>query len=111
MKHTLRTFCMALATMGLAASSAWAGETVVTQKGKKFAPGQIEIKVGDTITFVNAEKRLRHNVYSKDAGFKYVRVKMQKPGDKNSIVVKNAGTFTIQCALHPKMKMTVKVSN
>ncbi|MBT4486190.1 MAG: methylamine utilization protein [Rhodospirillaceae bacterium] len=85
-------------------------EIVISQKGKKFVPGRVEAKVGDVLTFVNEEKRKRHNVYSKTAGFKYLKIRKQKPGDRDSVTLKNAGTATIRCALHPKMKLTVVVT-
>ena len=93
----------------LAPATARAAEIVVSQKGKKFVPGKIEAKVGDTLTFVNDEMRKRHNVYSGSAGFEYLDIKKQKPGDRDSVRLKNVGTAVIQCALHPKMKLTVTV--
>jgi plastocyanin len=87
----------------------FAADHVVSQKNKKFSPGDLTIKAGDTITFANDEKRHRHNVYTKDESFKYVKVKIQKPGQRNTITVNNTGEFTLLCALHPKMIMKVKV--
>ena len=87
-----------------------AAEQVITQKDKKFIPGELRIKVGDTLTFVNAEKRRRHNVYSKNDDFAYVKIRKQKPGDEDSVVIKSAGTIELRCALHPKMMMVVYVS-
>ena len=94
----------------LTATQAVAAEIVIVQKGKKFVPGKVNAKVGDTLTFVNEERRKRHNVYSKSAGFKYLKVKKQKPGDRDSVTIKNAGTAVILCALHPKMKLTVVIT-
>ncbi len=92
-------------------SDAQAKEWVVNQIDKKFAPTVMNIKVGDTLTFINAEKKKRrHNIYTKSDGFKYVKVRKQLPGDKDSIVIKNAGTIKVLCALHPRMKMTVNVT-
>lgn len=94
----------------LGATGAMAAEIVISQKGKKFVPGNIQAKVGDTLTFVNEEKRKRHNVYSKTPGFEYLKIKKQKPGGRDSVAIKNAGTAVILCALHPKMKLTVVIS-
>ena len=87
-----------------------AAEYVVSQKDREFIPGELRIKVGDTLTFVNAEKRRRHNVYSKSSDFDYVNIRKQQPGDKDSVVIKNAGKLELRCALHPKMAMIVYVS-
>ena len=103
----LTGFCLAAT---IVAAQAKATDIVISQKGKKFVPGTVQAKVGDTLTFVNEEKRKRHNVYSKTAGFKYLKIRKQKPGDRDSVTLKNAGTATIRCALHPKMKLTVVVT-
>lgn len=87
-----------------------AAEYVISQKDRKFIPGELRIKVGDTLTFINDEKRRRHNVYSKSSDFDYVKIRKQKPGDKDSVVIKTAGTIELRCALHPKMAMMVYVS-
>ncbi len=87
-----------------------AAEYVISQKDRKFLPGELRIKVGDTLTFVNAEKRRRHNVYSKSSDFDYVKIRKQKPGDEDSVVITSAGTIELRCALHPKMTMMVYVS-
>jgi plastocyanin len=104
---TLVALCM---TGTLFTTEAVAADIVISQKGKKFVPIKVNAKVGDTLTFVNEEKRKRHNVYSKSAGFKYLKIKKQKPGDRDSVTIKNAGTAVILCALHPKMKLTVVIT-
>ncbi len=94
----------------IVAAQAKAPEIVISQKNKKFLPGSVTAKVGDVLTFVNDEKRKRHNIYSKSKNFKYLKIKKQKPGDRGSVTLKNAGTAVIRCALHPKMKLTVVVT-
>ncbi len=94
----------------IVAAQARATEIIISQEGKKFVPGAIEAKVGDTLTFVNNEKRKRHNVYTKTAGFKYLKIRKQKPGDRDSVTLKNAGTALVRCALHPKMKLKIVVT-
>jgi plastocyanin len=94
----------------LCATEAMAAEITISQNGKKFLPNKVNAKVGDTLTFVNDEKSRRHNVYSKSAGFRYLKVKKQKPGDRDSVTIKNAGTAVVLCALHPKMKLTIVIS-
>lgn len=104
------TFLAAM-VLFVSVSDAQAKEWIVEQVDKKFAPLKLDIKVGDTLTFINAEKKKRrHNIYTKSDGFKYVKVRKQLPGDKDSVVIKNAGTIKVLCALHPRMKMTVNVS-
>ncbi len=95
----------------LVPANAKAVEIIVIQKDKKFVPNEIEARVGDTLTFVNDEKRKRHNVFSSSPGFEYLDIRKQKPGDRDSVTLKNAGTAIIQCALHPKMKVTIVILN
>jgi len=83
-------------------------EYTVSQKGKKFRPAEIGINVGDSITFVNDDKT-RHNVYSKSAGLEF-KIKKQKPGDRNTITFGRAGRAEVRCAIHPKMKLVITVS-
>ena len=92
-------------------SNAQAKEWKIEQVDKKFMPTTLDIKVGDTLTFINSEKKKRrHNIYTKSAGFKYVKVRKQLPGESDSVVIKNAGTIKVLCALHPRMKLTVNVT-
>ncbi len=109
----MKLFLSALAVIVMSyASQAVAGSTVVNQINKKFDPKSVNIKVGDSLVFKNIEKKKRrHNVYSKTKGFEYVKIKTQNRGQSNEIKITNAGTFEVRCAFHPKMKMTVNVSN
>ena len=62
---------------------------------------------GDILTFVNGENRKRHNVFSRSSKFSYLSIKKQKPGDRESVTLKNTGTAVVLCGLHPKMKLTI----
>ena len=88
-----------------------AAEIVIDQKGKKFVPKTLSVKLGDTLIFRNSEKKkIRHNVYSKTKGFEFVKIKIQKPGQSNKIKLTKAGTFEVRCSFHPRMKMNVTVA-
>lgn len=106
----LNKFSIVAATLisGIALSAgASAAEYKVTQKGKKFSPATLNIRVGDTVNFINDDKH-RHNVYSRSAGHKF-NIKKQKPGDSNSRTFDKAGSITVKCAIHPKMRLTINV--
>ena len=105
-----RTLAVSAMICFLLAPAALAAEFTIVQKGKKFVPSQLDIKVGDTLVFVNEETKKRHNVYTKSPDYNYVKVRKQKPGDKDSVVITSAGTLEVLCALHPKMKLTVNVT-
>lgn len=77
---------------------------------KKHKVESLEAKVGDTINFVNRDE-VAHNVSGNATGKVLFDVKLQEPGPANDrkITLKEKGEFTIQCAIHPKMKIKVKV--
>ena len=102
---TVLVFALFLSPLAAHAGS----DHVISQKGKKFSPGEISIKAGDTVTFVNDDKT-RHNVYSRTAGHKF-KIKKQKPGAKDSITFDDSGVIDVRCAIHPKMKLVINVSD
>lgn len=67
-------------------------------------------KVGDEITFYNRDD-VSHNVSGSIKEKVIFDVKLQEPGKANDRTVKfnEKGEYTIQCAIHPKMKIKVKV--
>ena len=67
-------------------------------------------KVGDTILFVNRDE-VSHNVSGWFGSISFFDVKIQAPGLSNdrAIELKKKGEFIIQCAIHPKMKIKLKV--
>ena len=66
---------------------------------------ELKLKVGDKIQFINRDE-VSHNVSAKASD-----VKLQDPGAKNDklIELKSKGEYTVQCAIHPKMKIKLKV--
>lgn len=110
------------AALGLAclltAPSAYAEEIKLLQKNKKFylktSDGKIkkikklEINKGDKVTFINTDN-ISHNVYAKGkvADFEIAK---QAPGASNSVVFDTAGKTRVRCAIHPRMKINIKVN-
>jgi len=90
------------------ASHAWAQGATVNQQDKKFSESEVSIKVGQTVTFANKDL-VTHNVYSKTPGLAF-DLKTQKAGESSVIKFDNEGEADVQCAIHPQMKMKVKVS-
>jgi plastocyanin len=74
-----------------------AAEHVVSQEGKTFNPDIVEAKVGDTLAFHNDDK-VGHTVYSETPGFEFA-IGKQKPGE-----------IEVRCAIHPRMRLKVVVS-
>ncbi|MGE0564080.1 MAG: plastocyanin/azurin family copper-binding protein [Pseudolabrys sp.] len=90
---------------GLAA--AYATEKAIHQKGKVFSESEITVKVGDSLLFVN-DDNIIHNVMSTTEGHKF-NLGPMKPGNATPVTFKNAGEVKVLCAIHPPMRMTVKV--
>jgi len=105
----MKKFIIGLAAMGFIAAAipaANAAEVVVTQSDKKFDKKSLDLSVGDTIKFVNADK-MGHNINSK--GGDDFDLGLQKPGTELSRKFAKAGNFKLRCTIHPKMKLKVTV--
>jgi len=88
------------------ATSLFAESHIIDQKGKTFIPHSVSVAVGDTITFKNSDP-FAHNAYTDDEANEF-DIGMQKPGNDVSVPVKAAGTFNVECAIHPNMLLEVK---
>jgi plastocyanin len=87
-------------------SGASADEFKVIQQDKSFSHTTLTLKKGDQITFVNADPH-NHNVYSEELVEFDIK---QLPGSVHMLTFPNAGETVIQCAIHPKMKLRVRVN-
>ncbi|MCU1400269.1 MAG: hypothetical protein JWN62_3378 [Acidimicrobiales bacterium] len=88
-----------------ALSGAATGGSAVAIAGFKFGPPEIDVKVGDTVTWTNNDKQA-HTATSSgafDAG-------SIAPGGTGTATFSTAGTFEYICSFHPFMKGTVVVS-
>ena len=84
-----------------------AAEHKVIQKDRAFDQPHLEIKVGDTIHFENQDDFF-HNVYSlSDANF--FDLKSYPKGESRANTFNSPGVVTVECAIHPDMKMVVEV--
>jgi plastocyanin len=88
---------------------AYAADHTITQKGKVFSQADITIKVGDALVFVN-DDTVPHNVMSMDPENKF-NLGSLRPGSSTPVTFKTAGDVNVICAIHPSMKMHVKVTN
>ncbi len=77
---------------------------------EKHKVESMSAKVGDKIKFVNRDE-VAHNVSGTIENKTEFDVKLQEPGIKNDRVIDitKKGEYTIQCAIHPKMKLKIKV--
>jgi len=83
--------------------------TVISQKGKVFAPTEITVAKGQSVTFRNDDP-ITHNVFSRTKGSQF-NLKMQKPGQEDVVTFEEPGDVVVRCAIHPTMKLTVHVED
>jgi len=85
----------------------FAAEFEVGQKNKAFTIENLEIKVGDVVSFPNHDSFF-HNVFSLSE-VKTFDLGSYKKGETKKIVFEQAGTIEVECAIHPNMLMTIEV--
>jgi plastocyanin len=100
---------LAAAFVAGAVVAAFAAEHTVNQKGKKFSVSEIAVKKGDKVAFVN-DDNVAHNIFSATAGNDF-NLGSQAPGSSASVTFDKAGDVDVMCAIHPLMKMKVKVAD
>jgi plastocyanin len=111
------TACAQLLTIAIMAAAALLGfgtgaglslVAQVSQKGRAFTPSEITIPRGETVEILNDDGDLRHHVYVDSDKFNFDSGD-QEPGAKTSIAFPIVGNFEVLCAIHPKMKLLVRV--
>jgi plastocyanin len=93
--------------MGLTVG-ALAANLTITQKGRIFSSESVTIKKGEALTFVN-DDTVPHNIVSTSKGNEF-NLGSQPPGAATDVTFKEAGEALVICAIHPRMKMTVKIA-
>lgn len=104
----LRQAALVAMALSLNAAIAQAEGVTIYQEDKKFSETEVTVKVGEAITFTNKDP-ITHNVYSKTPGMSF-DLRTQKAGESSEIKFDHAGESEVQCAIHPQMKMKVKVT-
>ncbi len=99
-----------LSTVGLlgllVSGASAASEHVVTQKDKQFSEDALTVKAEDTIVFKNADPVV-HNIFSTSEALTFNVT--QDPGEETKVTAATKGEIVVRCAIHPKMKLTVRV--
>jgi plastocyanin len=110
MTSMTRTLAIAfVAGIATAAVAVAATERTVGQKGKVFSESEIAVKKGDTILFVN-DDTISHNIMSNTAGNSF-NLGSQAPGLSTPVTFDKPGEVMVICAIHPRMKLSVKVTD
>ena len=74
-----------------------------------FSSESVTIKKGEALTFVNDDS-IPHNIMSTSKGNEF-NLGSQAPGTSTDVTFKEAGDVQVICAIHPRMKMMVKVTD
>lgn len=82
---------------------------LVYQRDKAFAPTQIALTRGDSLTIVNDDRRT-HNIRI-DSERQRFDSGAQEPGQSVSVPFPDPGSVRIYCGIHPAMQLTVVVGN
>ena len=88
-------------------TGALAATEVIHQQGRAFSSESVTVKKGEAITFFN-DDTVPHNVMSAAKGNEF-NLGSLPPGSSTDVVFKEVGDVQVICAIHPRMKMTVKV--
>ncbi len=96
------------ALLALVSFYAVAGQTLeVSVKEYKFLPQEVRIKVGDTVKWINLEKRTSHSVlFLSEGGFESERF---FPEESWKRTFDKPGTYKYRCGPHEEMKGTIVV--
>lgn len=87
---------------------ALAATQVIHQQGRVFSAENVTVKKGEAITFFN-DDTVPHNIMSGTKGHEF-NLGSQAPGTSTDITFKEIGDVQVICAIHPRMKMMVKVT-
>jgi plastocyanin len=105
MKFFLIFVSLAMGSLSIQASAA---SFDISQKGRRFDPATIDIKAGDTLLIHNDDE-FTHHVYVNSPDFNYDSAD-QPPGKTLDVTFPRAGDYTVRCEIHPKMQLSVHVS-
>ena len=104
----LRLAAIGLLSLSLGISVAWAEDekTEVKIDNFVFLPGELKIKAGTTVTWVNHDD-IPHTVLGVGTS---IRSKTMDTDGSYTFKFERAGTFNYICALHPHMKGKIIVT-
>jgi len=81
----------------------------IRQQGRMFSIDSVTIKAVGSLTFLN-DDNVPHNIASISNGNEF-NLGSQRPGASTGVTFTVAGEAQVFCAIHPRMKLTVKISD
>jgi plastocyanin len=100
---------LSLAIVGGLSTGAFAATQVIHQQGRVFSSESLSVKKGEALTFLNDDS-VPHNIMSASKGNEF-NLGSQAPGSSTDVTFKETGDVAVICAIHPRMKMTIKVTD
>ena len=98
---------LVVAILGGLSTGALAATEVIHQQGRAFSSESVTVKKGQPLTFLN-DDTVPHNIMSTSKGNEF-NLGSQPPGSSTDVTFNEVGDATVICAIHPRMKMAVKV--
>ena len=98
---------LALVIISGLSTGAFAATEVIHQQGRSFSAESVTVKKAAALTFLNDDS-VPHNIMSASKGNEF-NLGSQAPGSSIDVTFKEPGDVAVICAIHPRMKMTVKV--
>ena len=84
-----------------------AGVVTITQIHRAFSAAAVTLHRGESIHFTNDDV-FDHQVFVKTPSFAF-ESQEQAPGASVDVLFTQAGVFDVQCAIHPRMHLSVTV--
>lgn len=106
MKLLIKRVLLASVVLGTTVP-ALAVEHVVRMAGMNFQPASLQARIGDVVRFVNDDGS-NHEILVPTKGFG-VDLGMQKPSENTELTLRKAGSFEVECVVHPHMVMMITV--
>ena len=85
-----------------------AADRVVRQKNRVFSPETMLVTRHEPVVFLN-DDTVPHNIMSSSAGNPF-DLGSQAPGSATPVTFDVVGTVVVICAIHPRMHMTITVT-
>ncbi|MCE2029165.1 plastocyanin/azurin family copper-binding protein [Sessilibacter corallicola] len=95
--------------LSLHSSTATSETYLIDMEEKTYLPGQMVIRKGDTVSFVNKDE-IRHNVFS-SSGKNAFDLGTYGAGLQRAVTLNEQGIVKVYCNIHPKMATFVAVDD
>jgi plastocyanin len=104
---SIRALVSFLAATLLVTATLASDPVTVGQQGLRFSTSELTVAKDQVVIFMNNDSTT-HNIMVVGEGLT-LNGGLQVPGAEFRVPFLKAGTYTVSCGIHPKMKMTVTV--